>query len=393
MVPGFLFNGVRAGIKPSGRADLGLVLCPGGATAAAMLTRNVVRAAPITVSERHLRAGAGAVRAVLVNAGCANAATGADGERRCTATVDALAARLKCPPQQVLVNSTGVIGVQLPDDRIIAAMEGLIDGATADGVQRFAEAIMTTDTHPKVVEMTAKEGRFRIVGVAKGAGMIHPWMSPASGGPPHATMISVIVTDAALDAGTLERHLAAGCERSFHRITIDGDTSTNDAVFALASGAAGPVDEAEFGSLLAEVMRSLALLIARDGEGATKLVTVRAEGAASADDALAAARTVAASLLVRTAIAGGDPNWGRILAALGRSGAVFDPERLTLRADGVELYGDGAPRGVSTEARAAIFSTDRVLIELDLGVGTARDEFHTCDLTEEYVRVNAEYTT
>ncbi|HMN96778.1 MAG TPA: bifunctional glutamate N-acetyltransferase/amino-acid acetyltransferase ArgJ [Phycisphaerales bacterium] len=406
MPSGFTFNGVRAGIKPSGRSDLAVVLAPAGASAAALFTTNRMRAAPVVVSEDHLRSGRGDVRAVLINAGCANAATGPDGVRRCIATATALAERIGCLPDQVLVASTGVIGVPLPDARIVAALDALVAGAgaDADALTRAAEAILTTDTHPKIARAAVAGGGASVVGFAKGAGMIHPSLAPAiaGGDPPnaaHATMIAVLVTDAAAAPAVLERLLLRGCDRSFHRITIDGDTSTNDAVFALASGAAGAVAEDALAAALHEVMRTLALAIARDGEGARRLVTVRATGAASAEDALKAARTVASSLLVRTAIAGGDPNWGRIAAAIGRSGALFDAETLRIAADGVVLYERGAPSAIDPHRRGAIFRGESVLIEIDLGAAPHRapegfaDEFHTCDLTEEYVRVNAEYTT
>jgi glutamate N-acetyltransferase/amino-acid N-acetyltransferase len=307
---GFVANGLRAGIKPSGKPDLALLLCPGGATAAAMLTRNLVRAAPLVVTARHLASSAGDIRAVLVNAGCANAATGPEGERRAERSVAALSGALRCRPDQVLVNSTGVIGVQLPVERIEHAVPTLVAGAAADGLGRAAEAIMTTDTrlkHAEAVGNARGGGEFRVVGIAKGAGMIHPDLAPAV---PHATMIVLLMTDAAVAPAGLQRILAEVAERTFERISIDGDTSTNDAVFALASGLAGAVEEAELHRALHEVCRSLAFQIARDGEGARKLITVGVEGAASAADALAAARTVATSLLVRTAVTGGDPNWG-----------------------------------------------------------------------------------
>ncbi|MCA9285653.1 MAG: bifunctional glutamate N-acetyltransferase/amino-acid acetyltransferase ArgJ [Phycisphaerales bacterium] len=388
--PGFAANGVTAGLKPSGKPDLAVVLAREGASAAAMLTTNQVRAAPLVVTARHLSSGANRVRALIVNAGCANAATGTDGERRAQATVEALAARLGCGPEQVLVNSTGVIGVPLPVEKLVGAMDSLVEGAAADGFGRAAEAIMTTDTRMKTAEAIGAGGRFRVVGMAKGAGMIHPDLAPAV---PHATMIAVLLTDAQVMPVRLQTLLAETCERSFHRITVDGDTSTNDAVFALASGAAGAVDENEVRSAFAEVARSLAAQIVRDGEGAQRLVRVAVAEAATAADALAVARTVATSLLVRTAIAGGDPNWGRILAAIGRSGATLDLERLVVDADGVRLFEHGAPQPTTAAQRARIFKGDPVTIEIRLGLGTAADEFMTCDLTKGYVEINSEYTT
>ena len=391
--PGFLANGVKAGIKPSGRPDLALLRCPDGAVAAAMLTRNVVRAAPLTVTAGHLANSSGDIRAVLINAGCANAATGEEGLRRARRSAAALAAAIGCRPEQVLINSTGVIGVQLPIERLEAAVSGLVEGATGDGLVRAAEAIMTTDTRMKFAGAhgaTSDGASFGVVGIAKGAGMIHPDLAPAV---PHATMIVTILTDATVDAAALQAALEPSVECTFHRISIDGDTSTNDSVFALASRRAGPPAAGALAQALREVCASLAFQIARDGEGARKLISVRVAGAATKGQALAAARTVAMSLLVRTAVAGGDPNWGRILAALGRSGATLDLARLRVSADGVAIFDRGGPTSPSSEVRAGIFKGPDVVIEIDLGLGAGADEFHTCDLTEEYVRVNAEYTT
>mgnify|MGYP001486933525 CR=1 FL=1 len=398
---GFLAHGVTAGLKPSGKPDLAVVLAPRGATAAALLTTNLVHAAPLVITADHLARTGGRARALLINAGCANAATGPEGERRARACVAAVAKAAGCRDEEVLVNSTGVIGVQLPVERIVTAVPALLQGAAADGFERAAGAIMTTDTRMKVAEARDTQGRFRVVGMAKGAGMIHPSMAPAgvgsgtadAGGAPHATMIAVMLTDATVDAARLEAILSRACDRSFHRITVDGDTSTNDAVFALASGAAGRVDEAALEAAFTEVARTLALQVVRDGEGATRVLTVAVEHATTRPDALAVARTVAMSLLVRTAVAGGDPNWGRILAAIGRAGVPVDLQRLTVTADGVRLFASGAPIQVPPDDRARIFRGSDVRIEIDLALGDGSDEFHTCDLTKEYVAINAEYTT
>jgi len=390
---GFIAHGVRAGIKPSGRPDLAVVLCPPGAAAAAMLTRNIVRAAPLEVSAAHLATSGDDIRALLVNAGCANAATGPEGRRRAERCAAAVASAVGCQFEQVLLNSTGVIGVQLPVEKIEAALPELVSGASAEGITAAEEAILTTDTRVKHAEAEGQArhgGRFRVVGFAKGAGMIHPSMAPAL---PHATMIAVLLTDAQVEPRALQTLLEECAESTFHRISIDGDTSTNDSVFALASGVAGAALPGELQRAALEVCRSLALQIARDGEGARKLVAVHVKGAATPEDALSAARTVAMSLLVRTAVAGGDPNWGRILAALGRSGARLTIERCGVTADGVVLFEHGAPRAVPPEQRGRIFAGSEVLIEIDLGIGRGEDRFWTCDLTEEYIRVNAEYTT
>jgi glutamate N-acetyltransferase/amino-acid N-acetyltransferase len=390
---GFVANGLRAGIKPSGRPDLAVVLCPQGAAAAAMFTRNAVRAAPLEVSALHLAASGDDIRAVLINAGCANAATGPEGRERAERCAVAAARLIGCKVEQVLLNSTGVIGVQLPVDRIERVLPELLAGATEEGLASAAEAILTTDTRLKHAEAHGAArhgGRFGVVGIAKGAGMIHPALRPAL---PHATMIALLLTDAQVEPRPLQTLLAECAETSFHRISIDGDTSTNDSVFALASGAAGAAEPEALRAALLEVCRALALQIARDGEGARKLITVHVRGAAGPEDALAAARTVATSLLVRTAVAGGDPNWGRVLAALGRSGARVVIERCSVAADGVSLFAAGAPQRIPAGQRSQVFAGSDVLIEIDLGIGGAEDRFWTCDLTEEYVRVNAEYTT
>ncbi len=393
---GFLANGVRAGIKPSGKPDLTLIRAPKGATAAAMLTRNLVRAAPLEITAKHLAASAHDIRALLINAGCANAATGAEGMARAERSVTLLAHRLECSATQVLVNSTGVIGQQLPIERIEAAIPALVDGADAEGLVRAAEAIMTTDTRIKIVSIDAgtSSAPFRVTGIAKGAGMIHPDLAPAvPHAPPHATMIVALLTDAVAAPESLQAILAAACERSVHRISIDGDTSTNDAVFALASGVSGHDDRGALGEAIAEALRQLAMAIVRDGEGAKKLIHVEVTGATDQPDALRVARTVATSMLVRTAVAGGDANWGRLLAAIGRSGARVDLAAVRVQADGVELYARGGPVAITAAQRGAIFKGEHVAISIDLALGHCRDEFFTCDLTEEYVRVNAEYTT
>lgn len=389
---GFLANGVRAGIKVSGKPDLALIHAPQGATAAAMLTRNLVRAAPLEVTAKHLAASAHDIRALLINAGCANAATGAEGMDRAARSVRALANRLDCSEAQVLVNSTGVIGQQLPIDRLESALPALVDGADTQGLVRAAEAIMTTDTRMKIVSIDAGTARapFRVTGIAKGAGMIHPDLAPAV---PHATMIVALLTDAVATPDALQSSLAAACERSVHRISIDGDTSTNDAVFALASGVSKVDDRSALEAAITEALRQLAMAIVRDGEGATKLIHVEVTGAVDQSDALRVARTVATSMLVRTAVAGGDPNWGRLLAAIGRSGARVDLATVRVQADGVELYARGGPAPITPAQRSTIFKNEQVEISIDLGLAHARDEFFTCDLTEEYVRVNAEYTT
>jgi glutamate N-acetyltransferase/amino-acid N-acetyltransferase len=248
------------------------------------------------------------------------------------------------------------------------------------------DAIMTTDTRPKMVDVQREHrGRtMHVAGIAKGAGMIHPNM---------ATMIAVMMTDAKVEPSVLDGVLRRAVDKSFHRISIDGDTSTNDSVFALASGAAGEFPAELVEEAITEAARELAIMVVRDGEGAQKLIHVRVQKARNQSEALQVAQTVAGSLLVRTAVTGGDPNWGRILAAAGRSGVVIDPQRIAIAANGVPMFADGAPADSSLTARQRAFAGETVLIDIDLGQGSASDEFFTCDLTEGYVRVNSHYMT
>ncbi len=391
---GFRGAGLACGIKRSGAPDLALLVCDRPATAAAMFTRNLVAAAPVQVSRAHLASTGGVARALLVNSGCANAATGDEGLHRCRRTVKAAADLLKCPVEQVLVNSTGVIGVQLEADRVVGAMPSLEGGLAAATCEPFARAIMTTDAAPK---WASREVRCsgtscaaftaRITGVAKGAGMIHPDM---------ATMIAVLTLDAQVDAPTLQGMLRAAVDRSFHRISVDGDTSTNDSVFALSSGCAGVpshTDLAAIGHAMADVAHELALMVVCDGEGAGPGIAVHVEGARTATDALTLARTVATSLLVRTAVTGRDPNWGRILAALGRAGVPLDPAAIEVRAGGVTLFVHGAPAAVTPDERTRAFAGDSVTIDVRVGDGPGRDSFWSAGLTTRYVELNSAYTT
>ncbi|MCI0632153.1 MAG: bifunctional glutamate N-acetyltransferase/amino-acid acetyltransferase ArgJ [Phycisphaerales bacterium] len=383
---GFAAGGAACGIKPTGAADLALIVADQPASAAALFTRNLVRAAPIDISAQHIRSSKGAIRAVMISSGCANAATGPEGVRRAQRTVDALAKELKCDAREVLINSTGVIGEHLPDDKIVAAIPRLVSKISTDGLSDAMAAIMTTDTKPKMSQARHKHaGRtLHVAGIAKGSGMIHPNM---------ATMIAVLLTDAQVNPDALDGVLRRATQKSFHRITVDGDTSTNDSVFALASGAAGefPLEMVE--KALTDVSRELALKIVRDGEGAKKLIHVQVREARTQDEALQVAKTIASSLLVRTAVAGGDPNWGRIIAAAGRSGVNIDPNRITVAANGVPLFANGRPTDTPLPAQQTAFQSDTVVLDIGLGQGSASDEYFTCDLTEGYVRINSHYRT
>ena len=387
---GFRCASASAGIKKPGVRDLALLVTDRPATAAAVFTRNLIAAAPIQVSREHLFTARSSFRALLVNSGCANAATGPEGLARAQRSAALLANALGVRPGETLINSTGVIGVLLPIDRIESAMAGLVSSLAGGSCEPFARAIMTTDTRPKwstrTIRFTA-EGRdciCTVTGVTKGAGMIHPNM---------ATMIGVIATDAAVAATDLDSLLRDAVEGSFHRISIDGDTSTNDSVFAIASGEVGAVPLDRLRRAFAEVAGDLAQLIVRDGEGFERGIAVLVSGARTNDEALTVAKTVASSLLVRTAITGGDPNWGRILAAAGRAGVPFDPAQIRVSAGGITLFAGGSPANADIGAVRAAFAADTVDIAIDLGMGSAHDHFWSCGLTTRYVEINADYTT
>ena len=398
---GFRTSVGAAAIKKAGRDDLALLSMPMGATAAAIFTRNLFAAAPIEVSRRHLKDSRGHASALILNSGCANAATGPRGLSNAQEMVDAVSLALGCAGESVLVNSTGVIGVQLPMDRIapeIAHMAARLlaseySATDQENLEPFARAIMTTDTKPKMSARTIDCGGGRhvhVAGVAKGAGMIRPDM---------ATMISVLATDAEVDPRTLDRILRHAADASYHRISVDGDTSTNDSVFAFASGTAGACDETVLAQAFREVACDLAKMIVCDGEGFERSLSVRVTGAASRADALRVAETVASSLLVRTAITGGDPNWGRIVAAAGRAGVAFRPSDLELRVGGILIFRDGEPCPADRDLVRAAFNGSHVDIVISLGASEGAeaeansDTFLSCGLTTEYVRLNADYTT
>jgi glutamate N-acetyltransferase/amino-acid N-acetyltransferase len=371
---------VAAGIKPAGGLDLALVVSDGPAAAAGVFTTNRMVAAPVLVSMG--RVAGGRARGVVLNSGCANAATGERGLADADAMADAAAAAAGIPPGEMLVCSTGHIGSNL---RMEAVRSGVVAAASALGSddEPAARAIMTTDTRPKRAAVGHPAG-WRLGGMAKGAGMISPNM---------ATMLAVLTTDAEVGAGVLRTALRDAVEASFNRITVDGDMSTNDTVLAFANGRAGvaPAD-GELAAAMLAVCRSLAEQIVADGEGATKMVRVRVRGALDAEQAHRGARAVADSLLVKTALWGGDANWGRVAAALGRAGIEGRFEELTIGLGGVTVLDGGVPAGREAveRARRALEGRD-VVVECDLGVGTGSSEVLTTDLSPEFVHLNAEY--
>ncbi|HUH61717.1 MAG TPA: bifunctional glutamate N-acetyltransferase/amino-acid acetyltransferase ArgJ [Terracidiphilus sp.] len=392
---GFRFGAATAGLKQSGRADLALIVADEPAGAAAMFTANRVIAAPLIVDREHLRATNGRVRVAMINAGNANCAAGQAGIDAARATCTAAAQIFGCRAEEVFPSSTGIIGVPLPAEKVIAALPGLaarLAGGQGN-FQEVAQAILTTDTVEKTAFAGLEiEGReVRIAALCKGAGMIHPQLVP------HATMLVYILADAAIEPQALQGYLAQAVEASLNRISVDGDTSTNDTVLLLASGASGVTigkDNAEFAAALTRVCTSLARQIVADGEGATHVVELRIEGAASDADALRVAKAIAHSPLVKTAWAGSDPNWGRLVAAIGYSGAAIDPERIDIGFGELRICRNGGRAAEFDEAAAHAYLKQRefsIAIELNQGPGAC--VFWTTDLTAEYVHINADYST
>jgi glutamate N-acetyltransferase/amino-acid N-acetyltransferase len=391
---GFKAAGVYAGIKPATHAwplDVMLMTADRAVAAAAVFTTNKTIAAPVIVSRDNLEKSKGRARAIVCNSGCANACTGDAGMQVSRRTVEYVASQLGCRPEEVLVASTGVIGVDLSLQKVTDGVSKALGVLSDDGHRDAMLAIMTTDPFPKetAVRVETSAGTFHIGGMAKGSGMIEPLM---------ATMLAFLTCDAQVEPAVLRKALAAVTRDTFNAITVDGECSTNDTVFAMANGASGVViDEASYPALeagLRAVSRELALAIVRGGEGATKLVSIRVEGAKEWAHAERAARTIANSLLVKTAIHGGDPNWGRLVAAAGRSGVPFDLARAAVRIGGIVLFDKGQPYDANAERAAVHLSGKDIEIELDLGTGGAEHAtIWTCDLSAEYVRINADYRT
>jgi glutamate N-acetyltransferase/amino-acid N-acetyltransferase len=400
---GFRFAAVKAGIKPSGKADFAVAVAEKIASAAAMFTSNRVQAAPITVGRRHLERNDGLMRVVAVNAGNANCATGEIGINAAEQVCKAAAQTFGCEGHEVLPSSTGIIGVPLPAQKLVDALPPLKSALASDAKSflRFAEAILTTDTRAKVAHTSfERDGkRVRIAGVCKGAGMIHPQVvsAMATDAPLHATMLVYLFTDAAVHPTALDRFLRAAVEASFNRISIDGDMSTNDTVLLMASGASGVdawAEDAEFADALGSVCTSLAKQIVADGEGVGHVVELQIEGAPSDADAVTVARSIAHSMLVKTAWAGSDPNWGRLMAAAGYSGVAIDPEKIAIWFGDLPICVDGG-RAPEYDEKAAHAYLERreYSIRIALNLGEGRCRFWTCDLSAEYVRINAEYST
>jgi glutamate N-acetyltransferase/amino-acid N-acetyltransferase len=396
---GFRAAGIGCGVKAaSGRRgprplDLAVIACDRRVPAAGVFTTNQFAAAPVEVCREHLVRSLGLARAVVANSGCANAATGRQGLRDARAVAEAAARLVGCRTEEILVASTGVIGKPLPRRRILAGLPRAARALSDAGLEAAARAIMTTDTRPKIRSAEAViDGRtVTVTGIAKGSGMIHPRM---------ATMLAFILTDAAVHPHLLARLLRRAVHESFNAITVDGDSSTNDTVLLLASGAAGHHAllqsgrrEEPFVRALTSVCRALALDIVHDGEGARRILEIEVAGARSDGDADCIARSVANSPLVKTALAGGDPNWGRILSAAGAAGIALRPADVSLRVGALAVVEQGRGTGRNGAALRRLFNAPRVSIRLGVGAGRGRAVLWTCDLTRRYIDINAHYTS
>jgi glutamate N-acetyltransferase/amino-acid N-acetyltransferase len=391
-VPGILASGVAAGIKPSGKKDLALVYSSSPARAAAVFTTNQIKGAPVLVSQEHVRDGR--AQAILASAGCSNVCTGEQGVKDAREMTRITGDLLRIPPRQVLIASTGVIGQPLPMDKIRAGLPRLVKGLSPQGGRLAAEAIMTTDTRPKEAALRFDlAGRpVTIGGIAKGVGMLEPHM---------ATMFCFLATDAMVARDSLPRVLRRATDRSFNRITVDSDQSTSDTVAILANGLAenAPLERGgkglrQFARALEAITERLARMLVEDGEGASKLVEVAVRGARTRREAVIAARSVANSPLVKTAVNGADPNWGRILMALGKSAARVAADRVAVTIGGEPLVEKGMLRpGARIDRIREVMGGPSYTIAIDLGLGRGEDRVWTSDLSEEYVRINAKYTT
>jgi len=383
---GFVASGVRAGIRKK-RPDLGLIVAPDGASAAAVFTQNKFLAAPVVLSKASLKKRGGRVEAVVANAGCANAITGKEGLDAAKRVRTRAAELLQCADDEIFLASTGVIGVVLPDKKVRDFLPDAVNRLSVGGVDALSHAILTTDVGPKVAQATfTLDGkRGRLVGVAKGAGMIHPNM---------ATMLAFVMTDADIAPAALSTMLKASVDQSFNSVSVDGDTSTNDTVLLMASGKLGNLKNADltdFQRALNTLCRELAWMIVRDGEGAIRVMEIDVTGAKTDRDAKLAAHAIATSPLVKTALHGGDPNWGRILAAVGRSGARFSLKKISLHAGSIALVTNGAPAIYREKDAAKVFARERVPLRIDLGSGNARAVVLSCDFGHDYVSLNADY--
>lgn len=387
-IAGFQFAAVSAGIRKDGRVDLALAVADRPAVVAGLFTRNLVRAAPVLVAEERVRSGL--ARAIVVNCGCANACTGEAGLAAARESTEAIGRAIGCPVAEVLPASTGVIGTLLPTQKITSKAKELAKSITPEGYEAFAQAICTTDRWVKIAEakIETARGEVSVLGIAKGAGMIHPDV-----GPPQATMLVFLFTDAVINREELESALVQASDKTFNACSVDGDTSTNDSVIALASGASNiRVNATEILPAFLTVCDKLARSMVADGEGANHVAEIKVRGLATDAEARRIAETVASSLLVKTALHGKDANWGRLLAAAGRAKVAFDPNHASISIGGVEIVKNGLALGAEAEKAASEFlETPSYVIEIALGAGPGEFVYLTSDLGHGYVDVNADY--
>ncbi len=390
-VPGYLANGVSAGIKGGDQKDLGLIYSTVPAKAAALFTKNTFKAAPVLIDSERIKRGV--AQAILTNSGCANAATGKEGMADALAVSQSAARQLKIPEEQLLVCSTGVIGRKLPVKKIEAGMGKLIKGLNEYGIEDAEEAMMTTDKFPKIAIRKGIVGAkdITICGIAKGAGMIEPNM---------ATLLTYVMTDALIDAKALNTVFHQVIDSTFNAISVDGCMSTNDTAIILANGLAGnnPLERAQarlqrFREMLTDVLAELSQAVVKDGEGATKFITILVEGAKSKSDARRVAYSIGNSNLVKTAFFGGDPNWGRIIAAVGASGIVLEKEKVLLTIGNLNVFAQDAPVAYPAAKLKEIFDAGKIEIRVSLGGGDKSYCLHTSDLSYDYVKINADYST
>ena len=388
---GFKAAGVKAGIKKSGNLDVAVIYTEREAAVAGVFTQNAVAAAPVFASKKVVATGT--AHAIAANAGCANACTGAQGKKDARAMQEITAAALGCTPEDVLVASTGVIGVNLPMDKMEAGLKAAVAALSADGSANAGNAIITTDTYSKscATEVMIGGKQVRFGAIAKGSGMIQPNM---------ATMLAFITTDAAIDGKLLQKALSEVVEISFNMLSIDGDMSTNDMAVVLANGAAGNAkitaegaDYEAFKATLAEICKGLSQRIASDGEGATKFLTVHVTGTKSFADAKTIAMSVAKSPLVKTAFFGEDPNWGRVICAVGYAGVPMNPETTVVKFGGIPVYAHGVGADYDEAALKKVMGEHDIVIDIDMGMGTQEATVWTCDFSYEYVKINGEYHT
>lgn len=389
---GYRAAGMAAGLKPSGAKDLALIVSDVKAHAAGVFTTNRVKAACVTYSQDRIQTGPTEIQAILCNSGQANAGTGPQGDAAALAKAKSAAQTLGLTPEAVLIASTGVIGEQVPVDKVKAAMPKLVEQLSVEGSDQAAQAIMTTDLVPKTIALETYIGGqpVRVGGIAKGSGMIHPDM---------ATLLVFVTCDAQVEPALWQQMIGRAADRSFNQVTVDGDTSTNDMLLALANGQSsapaiqGGLEADQVEALVTEVCKQLAQKIARDGEGATCLIEVQVQGAADEAGAQKIAKTIAGSMLVKSAVFGRDPNWGRIAMAAGRAGVDFNATQLHIQLGDFVLMHQGTPQAFDREAASQYLHQDPVIIQVSVGDGNGKGKAWGCDLSYDYVKINAEYTT